>query len=414
MGLRFVGGSVGDSNEISTKEHIENLLDGNLTQDQVNTIISNRLSAYATKTYVDTKDSQLADSAFIDAQDSSRLDRSQLNQIFMPFTLDGDGKIPARFVKVTDTQKFPSIAVATEGGGGTTSASTPLLSLSVPDPGYSYKLLVFGTVSAVASADNGLYPYVLVTRTGGQVVARGNGIAEAYQTPAPGAVSSRMYAKPFKPTTSKDSGGGLQTLTRNSDWQLLSWMPVNSDVYTSTVNSPYLEATSSMTGVTISANMSFSGGVLAKNFINGEIGSLTAYMQIESSVKGTIADALPITAKYGTLTASVSNYNVSKGETFTVKVRQVIEVPFGSVSASEFATWAPSDTGVSNTLTIVPSLSPNRAGGEITIIPTNLNDQSVINGATTLSVVLHSSGGAPVTANSSPVPRISAIPIPAT
>lgn len=421
--LKFVGGSSNQSNEVMIRSQIQNLLAGNINQAAVDSQITTRLSPYATKAYVDTQDAKLADSAFIDAADNTRLDKNNLNKPGYPFTLDKDGKIPADKIKVTNLQKYPNTAVATSGGGGTTTSETFLLNLSVPDPGYPYKLLVTGTVSASVSTDTGARPQVIVFRGDNVAVAQGYGISESYQTPAVGSVSSKMYvaapyAPPAWPNVVITKPGDLlnSSIAYNSGWQNMSWVPVNTDPYfTSLSGTTYMQATANMSNVSMSASVSFANGFIPNDALFDNVGKLVAEMQIYSSRSGTIATSAPSNGRVvsGTLTASVSNLTVNKGDLFTVQVKQSMYCPWGTLGLGTFATWAPVGSGVSNTLTMVPGLAAGSSGGEISILPLALSNQSVISGPTTLSVRLQSSGGVAVTALVAPSPRIMAIPIPA-
>lgn len=421
--LKFVGGTSSLTNEVSTQSHIQNLLAGNLSQAQVDSQVNTRLTAYATKTYVDTQDAKLADSAFIDAADSTRLAKSNLNKPGYPFTLDSDGKVPKGKIKVSSLQKYPNDTAGGAGGGGTTSSEIGLLSIPVADPGYAYKLLVTGTVSASVASDNGSFPQVIVSRGDGAVVAAGYGIAEAYQSPALGSASSRMYvAAPFIPTAYPNTkiipAPFLNaSVTYTTDWQNLSFVGVNTSPYTTTMSGiSYMEAGSDMSGVTLAASMSFANGVIPNDALFDNIGKLTAEIRIFSSTRGVIVASAPSTGRQvsGTLTASTSTpITVSRGELFTVQVKQTVYCPWGTASLGSYATWAPASSGVSNTLTLTPGLAPGMSGGEVTVLPTALSGQSAITGPTSLSVRLQSPGGTSVTALSSPAPRLMAIPIPA-
>ena len=420
--LKFIGGSTAQSNEVSTFSQIESLLAGNLTLAQVESLINTRLSDYANKTYVDVKDGTLADSAFIDAADALRLDKSKLNLAGYPFKLNSEGKVPADKVKVVSVQKYPKLAASSSGGGGTTTSEIALLNFSVDDPGYPYKLFVTGTVSGSVASDNGSRPQVFVSRGDGTVVARGYGVAESYQAPALGSASSRMYASgAFTPAEWPNvivvpAPIFNSSVTYHTDWQNLSWIPENTDPYSTTMSgTTYMQAMSSMENVTISAAVSFANGLPPADSIGANVGTLVCEMQIYSSRRGVIASAAPSSGKQttGTLTAVATGQSVTKGDLFTVQVKQKMYCPWGTLSLGRLATWAPTGTGVSNTLTLVPGLAAGLSGGEITVLPVALTSQTAITGSTTLSVRLQSSGGTSVTALTAPSPRIMAIPIPA-
>lgn len=421
--LKFVGGTTSQSNEVSTRSQIESLLAGNLTQPQVTTAINDRLSAYATKEYADTQDRKLADSEFIDTADKTRLNKDDLDKPGFPFRLNADGKVPPDKVKIVSLQKYPNVAAAAVGTGGSTGSELWLMNLSVPDPGYAYKLLVTGTVSASIAVDNGSRPEVLVSRSDNIVVARGYGISETYQTPALGSGTSRMYVS--TPTTPSQWPNGVvvipappfnSSLTYHTDWQNLPFVGVNTDQYATTMSgTTYMVATTDMQNVSLTAQVSFANGEAPADAIPPNIGTLTCQMQIYSTLKGVIASSAPSNGKQGssTLTASTASpISVSKNEWFTIQVKQSMYCPWGTLNVGKFATWAPTGSGTSNTLTMTPGLASGLSGGEISILPVALGSQSAITGPTTLSVRLQSLGGSRITALGSPSPRIMAIPIP--
>lgn len=411
--LKFVGGFDDNSDEIATRGYVDGLLDGNLSQAEINAKIANRLNEYATLSYVNTKDGTLADSAYIDAQDRSRLAKSSLNQPGQPFTLDGAGKIPGKLINVSDLQKFPQITVGGDGGGGTTSSDISLMSIPVPDPGYPYKLLVTGSVSASVAVDNGSRPVVTVYRGDGAAVAQGYGISESYQSPPVGAVDSRMYINTpilFPPNQAQVSGGFIGFgVTLTTGWLQFSWTPSVESGFTSVLSSDgkFLVAQSSTDNATLRASVSYSG---AQPNIGDASENFTAEIQIANQGGNVLATASSKTYT-GTLIAE-KNLSVKKGDAFTVYGKMTM-FALGTLAYGNFATWAPTGSGTANRLTLSSGLAPGFSGGDITVMPLNYNSQSAFSGSTTLSVRLSSPGGTSITATTSPSPRIMAIPIPA-
>lgn len=419
--LRFVGGTNGQDNEVSTRSQIQNLLSGNLSQSAVNTAITTRLAQYATKTYVDNQDARLADSAFIDAGDATRLEKKNLDKPGFPLLLDTNGKIPPSRVKITSLQKYPKSAFATSGGGNATSSEAALMYLSVEDPGFPYKLLVTGTVSGAVGVDTGARPVVTVFRGDNVAIAQGFGISESYQTPAVGSATSKMYVgSPFTPAAwpnvviTKPGDLFNSSISYTSDWQNMSWIAVNNDSFYTMLSGNYMQATANMSNVTISASVRFANGFIPNDALVDNVGKLVAEMRIFNG-RDTIASAVPSSGRTteGVLTAQATGLTVNKGDIFTVQVKQSMYCPWGTLGLGTFATWAPTGSGVSNTLTLVPGLAPGSSGGEISILPLALSGQSAITGQTTVTVRLQSPAGVPVSVLGTPSPRIMAIPIPA-
>jgi hypothetical protein len=424
--LKYVGKSSTGASEVTTQAYVQNLLSGNLTQTQVNNQITTRMADYSTKTYVDSRDALLADSAFIDTADLTRLAKAVLNQPGYPFTVDENGKIPSSKIPggtltPTSLQKYPKITAVGTGSGATTTSDTGMFTVTVPDPGYPYRVLVAGTVHGQVASDNGSYAKVSVYRGDDVLVAVGNGIAESYQTPALGSLAGRMYVGvPYTPSYSNAIWTPpplfqIET-TYTSDWQPLTWVGINNDTYTTTMSgTAYMQAASTMSNVTLSASVSFDNGELPPDGLSPS--TLTPEIRIYSSAKsGPIASsAIPgnLKSTLGTLTATASNISVTKGDLFSVQVKQTIFAPWGKISHGSFAQWAPSSSGTSNTLTMTPGLAADLSTGEIPILPTALSTQSPITGPTVLSVRLQSSSGAAVSTASTPTPRLTAIPIPA-
>lgn len=412
--LKFLGGESTAPTSVSIRSYIQDLLAGNLTQSEVNDLIAARLSAYATKTYTDGRDALLADSAFIDAADASRLSRSSLNVPGYPFTLDGNGKIPASRIKVSGMQYYPFTTAAPAGGSATTASTATLQNISIPDPGYPYRILVFGTVHGSVATDAGGRPIIEVMR-GNTRVGYGYGIAESYQMPAVGSVGSRMYASAFTPVNYTESTvSSLWPNMRTTGWTLLGWNPVSSSDYTTTLSGMgNMRIGATMKGVTITAQMAFAEGVIP----NGPGAKLKVEAQLVlTRISGTTGEEVLQSGIFenqssSQFTFSVPNVNVAEADMLTVKVKQSLEAPlgFGFNNGGGFATWAPDVTGTSNAVTVTPSLAPGVSSGEIVVLPVS---HSAFTGAS--SVVAYLIGnGTSVSALPAPTARMSAIPIPA-
>ncbi len=404
--LKFLGGESTAPTSVSIRSYIQDLLAGNLTQSEVNDLIAARLSAYATKTYTDGRDALLADSAFIDAADASRLSRSSLNVPGYPFTLDGNGKIPASRIKVSGMQYYPFTTAAPAGGSATTASTATLQNISIPDPGYPYRILVFGTVHGSVATDAGGRPIIEVMR-GNTRVGYGYGIAESYQMPAVGSVGSRMYAGAYRPPiTGFPFANGKMT----TGWMDLAWTGVDSADYSTTLSGKYMQIKATMKGVAITAQMAWSGGVKPADLITP--GKLIVEARLFSEKLGVLASDQSTNMSSGQFNFAVTK-DVTEADMLTVQVKQTLESPTGFTdfwsAPGNFATWAPDGTGTSNAVTVTPPLAPGVSGGEIVVLPVS---HSAFTGAS--SVVAYLIGnGTSVSALPAPTARMSAIPIPA-
>lgn len=184
------GKPVTDLSELVTHGYATSLKNQDFDAAEVEAEINSQLSAYATDDYVDSRDLLNATQAFIDAGDATRL---RLNERDAPngvLALDGTGKVnPARF-NVASAQSYakgPWTPNAYQPAPVQITTETVVYQCNVTDPGYPYKLIVFGLMDAVSTLDNE-HP-IFIVREGnsvsGQVIARGRGMENAPQAVVP-------------------------------------------------------------------------------------------------------------------------------------------------------------------------------------------------------------------------------------
>lgn len=385
--LRYVGATPTAPQDLINKAYITNvLLAANLSQDTINSLISAGFSSYATKTYVDQQDALLATEDDIDAGDATRLHLSQVGVNSGVAGLGSTGRVDSARISVPSTQRWakafwsPSSYNATAVTATTT--ETTVYTCPVSDPGFTYKLLVFGTVEGTVSLDNGEYPivYVRVGSTSGQIVAYGGGTAESYQAPAGGTVNSRSnVSAPFTAPAE-----AWQTLT--------NWTPLNSGGYTTVMDGNYMEAQTTQT-TTISAAMTFSGAVAgAKQYVSTGV-------RIVNDSLTVIATGTQVDGNSGTATVSWTG-SVTSGQLYGIQMGQT-----GSAYGGTYATVS---TGY------FQMLGPTVANtGPITVIPSVLSAQTPLTGATTLHVTLRRSGASSTVTASTQKPNLFVAAIPA-
>jgi hypothetical protein len=160
---------------------------GDLTTAQVDSRIDTLLTPYPTAADVGARDALLATPAFVDAGDATRVPLSAKGAASGVAPLDNSGKIPPAYFSVASTQKwtrgpwtppgYPTDPVSVTG------TETTLYTCPVADPGWAYKLVVFGQADGAVGGDD-IYPVINV-RAGsatGTVIARGLGAADGTPT----------------------------------------------------------------------------------------------------------------------------------------------------------------------------------------------------------------------------------------
>lgn len=142
-----------------------------LTQAQVDSRIATNLTGYVTKAYVDQQDATLATADYVNQRDALKVPLTQRGQPNGVATLVSS-LVPAAQLP-TVVQRNPR-GPASPSGYNTGSVSTSgtevtLYTMNITDPGYSYRLMIWGY--SEASASDGT--------TTGLVYARQNGTAGA-------------------------------------------------------------------------------------------------------------------------------------------------------------------------------------------------------------------------------------------
>lgn len=186
MPLPYVGAAPTANNHLVTQAYISTMALSNLSSDAVTTLINNGLAPYVLKSYVDAQDALLATPSFVDAGDATRLHNNQINANSGVAGLDAIGKVSPGRITLTSSQRFPKPYTSpaayhtTEKVAGP-GASTRLFTMTMADPGYSYKVLVFGSMEGYVD-DYAGQPWVYVRRTNTNGAILGAGAGAAYFT----------------------------------------------------------------------------------------------------------------------------------------------------------------------------------------------------------------------------------------
>ena len=179
-------GNTARAYDLVDEDYISTLIAANMSQGAVNTLVATNLLPYASVAYANTAMSGLATPAYVISVDANYIPLSTIGQPNGPIALGAGGRVSPGVITTANTQRWPSPfwTPATYASGPLTSSSTAtqLFTLSQPNPGYTYKLMVTGMVDTSVDTDNGEYPQVLVRQgsTTGPIVASGYGIAESY------------------------------------------------------------------------------------------------------------------------------------------------------------------------------------------------------------------------------------------
>lgn len=417
--IAYVGATQGAARDLVSLSYVNNLLGLNLGQTVVDTLINTTLAPYVTKAYVDSQDALNATKAFIDAGDSTRLKIAQIGVNNGAAGLLASGRIDPSRVATASTQRFPQAFTSPTAYNAAavtaTSTEVTVFTVAVADPGFAYKLLVFGQLDGKTSVD-GEYPIVKVhqgTATG-QVVAGGFGMAEFYAggliapftTPGAFTYTPPSWAAFFDVVClggGAGGQGGLFFAGQGGGGGAFSTASVAKGSITS------------ITGVVGTGGSAGDGGSPGSAG-NGNPSTATATGLSVSGAGGTNSN--PFFG--GTGTGLSPGNKVLDGATYQGGVAQGTRGQPGNGPGGGGAGGAsgPNAGGVGASgavwVTAFPS-SPSTAvpTGPVNVVPTAINAQTVITGATTLYVTVVRSGSASTSTVSTFHPGLFAFPVPA-
>ena len=356
----------------------------------------------------------------------------------------------------------------------TAGAATQLFTSSQPYPGFTYKLMVTGMVDASVALDNGEYPQVLVRQgsTTGPIVASGYGIAESYLWGAfsfsaateSSTINSAVWAQyggssPIYADSNNQAEvaadaatvrvrnldsvfgttiGDNQIITMTLGSTASGFHGATNDIYgrmDSTGNSYVrcqLDGTnaslfcrvSSGSEVAIGSPVSCStsvGDVYAlycgtntssRQFLLYKNGSLFATWNDANS--SSVIGAAYRGWGFG-MTGGIYSYTYYQWEPYYYQINGQWTIGYNNVASTAYAGTSPYSVA---SLSIVDPANPITQGGGnnygmATIIPTPLSSQSALTGATTLYVMLSSSGSSSTITSSTLRQSLWIMPVPA-
>lgn len=203
--LEYIGPVIDQNTSVSYRAYVTSRMSENLTSTEIDNTITNALSSYTTSSYVDTRDSLNATQSYIQAQDNLRVKLAQKDVNNGVPSLGSTGRVNASRIQNNSTQRWPRGFWSPSSYFASpvilsTSTETQVYTTSVTDPGFPFKLMVFGAVDGLTAAD-GLYPVVRVrvgSGVSGPIVAQGRGIGDSY---------NYWGIDSFNRTTSGNAGG---------------------------------------------------------------------------------------------------------------------------------------------------------------------------------------------------------------
>ncbi|ASZ74787.1 hypothetical protein KHO57_gp117 [Mycobacterium phage Phabba] len=210
-GLRYVGAPVADDPDLVYQDYVSLLKDEDLTTEQIDAAIESGLGSYVTKSYVEQQDALLADATYINAQDDLRVKLASKDVPNGVAALDATGKVSPNRINAPNSQRYlkgPYVPGAYMGAVDNITTST-LFTMPVADPGYPYRLLVFGEIDAHNSSDlDHAAIAVTVGSANGEVIAMGRGAQDAQET--------ALLGDDFNRANAGNLGGGWEQVYSNS------------------------------------------------------------------------------------------------------------------------------------------------------------------------------------------------------
>lgn len=428
--LAYVGATQAAARDLVSLAYVNSLLAQNLSQSTVDTMINTAYSGvYVTKAYVDTQDALNATKTFIDAGDATRLKLSAVGTNNSAAPLLANGRIAPARISAASTQRWPKAFYTPAGyntaivtAGGTETQLYP--AVSVPDPGYVYKLFVSGLQDVYSNVD-GEYAVIRV-RVGsmtGPVIAGAYGLGESY----PGGTITQF------------------TTVGSATYTIPSWTGALDVICIGGGGGG--EAGSSFFGIPRTGGGGAPGAWASDTLVKGGNlpGTTNTISVVVGAGGGNVSPGQATTATatgYGTLSAGGGAASVSNdgsngqgvidllfdGITYHGGAHQTtINNPSGGVNsignvpggggpggAGSVLGGDPGGAGATGQVWIFAYPIPNLPSASATIIPNPMNAQAAITGATSLYVTIQRAGGTTSTQSASTVnPKLFIVPFPA-
>lgn len=414
-GVLYVGANQGAARDLVSYQYVQSLLGLNLSQILVDLQINTALSGYVTKSYVDAQDALNATKAYVDAADALKLHNNQIGVNNGAAGLLVGGRLDPSRVAAASTQRYPKPFISPSAyhssAVNVTTTETTIFPIAVADPGFTYKLFITGVLDGSSSVD-GEYAVVKVHQgaTGGQIVAGGYGLGEKY----PGGVltsytghGSSTYTIPTWVATldviALGAGGG-----GGNGAFFIAGPGGDAGVYSGVT---LTRGTTLPNGTgTLTANVG-TGGTATNNGGSSTVTGTGVTTVTGGGGDGSGNGANPNGVAAGNFTFGGNTY---VGGVAATTRKQVGNPPGGGGSAASIATFDTGGAGADGAIWIFAKpAGGGNPSGPINIIPTPLNAQTAINGATTLYVMASRSGTTSTQTISTVQPKIMVIPVPA-
>lgn len=438
MPLWYVGATPSLSTDVVSNNYISSLVSNSLSSTQINDRITAGFSIlpYALNTWVDSQinkrdangnldSTALATRQFVDQGVLSKILTTSVGTANGPVALDSSQRVPKDRINVASTQRWPLAFWSPDSYPTVSAASTETTIRTINvSPGLSrYKLFVTGTINGKISVD-GSYPLIQV-RVGsatGQVIAVGNGLAESYKggdqsaiiTAGPYSYNIPTWCDKIDVVLIGGGGGGFNGAGlgfNGGGGGAGSWTGVT---LTRGANLP--TSTTTLTGVV-------GAGANNANLNTGSPGGTTTciatgYPSTISAVGGKTGE------RQGSTTQGEGAADYSYGG-WTYRGSEPTALPSVVPSRSGNAPGGGGQGGLGGALSGNPG-GDGAAGaayfyayttddinyGQMSVLPQNLDTQTVLTAPTTLYVTVTRSGTGSVT-TSSLNPKISVMAVPA-
>jgi hypothetical protein len=415
VGVLYVGANQGGTRDLVSYQYVQSLLGLNLSQLLVDLQINTALAGYVTKAYVDTQDALNATKAYVDSADALKLHTNQIGVNNGAAGLLVGGRLDPARVSAASTQRFPKPFTSPSAYNGSavavTTTETTVFPVSVADPGFTYKLFITGVLDASSSVD-GEYPIVKVHQgaTGGQIVAGGYGLGEKYPGGVLTTYSGRGTSTYTVPTWT--STLDVITLGGGGGGGNGAFFIAGAGGDAGSFSGVTLTKGSTLPNTTTTLTANVGAGGSATN--NG--GSSTVTGTGVTTITGGGGDGQGNGFSANGAAAGTFNFggNAYVGGGAATTRKQVGNPPGGGGSAASIATFDTGGAGADGAIWIFAKpAGGGTPSGPVNIVPTPLNAQTAITGATTLYVMVSRSGTTSTQTVSTTVPKIMVIPVPA-
>lgn len=219
-GQRYIGPDATTDPEVAYQDYVDGIKAADMDSAEIDAAIDAGLNAYATRTYVDTRDGLLATQSYIDAQDNLRVKRASKDVANGVAGLDSSGKVAPGHIDAPITQRYvrgPWTPAAYNTGIIAATLEQTVYPCTVTDPGFPYKLVVFGHIDSHGYLGETPIATVRVgNATSGEIIASGIGASDSMETALLGDDFERPNAATLGSMWEESYGVGNGRMTVNN------------------------------------------------------------------------------------------------------------------------------------------------------------------------------------------------------